>query len=123
MTDTMTLFDALEPEPILLADAVVEVLGELMDAAPAEYGGPGTNRGTTNTKAIRSQLGSRVGLDNAKVAQRADRLLNERRIAKVWLPGRLAQAVERLAAGAPVDEVACLVVDDARAVLNRQVPE
>jgi hypothetical protein len=110
-------------EPILLADAVTEVLSEYIDAAPAIYGGPGTNRGTTNTKAIRSQLGSRVGLDNAKVAIRASRLLNDRRNAKGWLPGRLAQAVELLADGVPVDEVACRVVDDARAVLNREVPE
>jgi hypothetical protein len=107
-------------EPIRLIDSVAEVLADYLDAAPAANGGPST---TTNTKAIRSQLGSRAGLDTAKVAMRADRLLNERRNAKVWFPGRLAQAVERLAAGAPVDEVACLVVDDARAVMNRQVPE
>jgi hypothetical protein len=110
-------------EPIILADAVVEVLAEYLDAAPAEYGGPSTNRGTTNTKAIRSQLGSRVGLDNAKVAMRASRLLNDRCNAKGWLPGRLAQAVELLADGVSVEEVACRVFDDARTVLTREVPE
>jgi hypothetical protein len=110
-------------DPIRLIDSVAEVLADYLDAAPAANGGPGTNHWTCDTKAISAQLGSRVGLDNAKVAQRADRLLNERRNAKVWLPGRLAQAVELLADGVPVDEVACRVVDDARAVLKREVPE
>jgi hypothetical protein len=73
--------------------------------------------------AARAQLGSRAGLTTAIVAKRADRALQDRRIAQVWLPGQLGQAAENLAGGVHPEVVACRLVDIARTVLKREVPE